>query len=87
MQKNFNFAIVDFEEGETKEILAKQGYGESNLPLIYGIDFMTSEQLIYNGKLEISDISEWMMQNDFKEGKIERDDMNEVVRKAEREAE
>ena len=48
---------------------------------------MTSEHLIYNGKLEISDISEWMMQNDLKEGKIERDDMNEVVRKAEKEAE
>ena len=70
MHQNFVFAIVDYEEGETKQILAKEGFGESNLPLIYGIDFFTSEHLVYNGELELSAIAEWMMQNDLKEGKI-----------------
>ena len=86
MHENFNFAIVDYEEGETKEILSKQGYGEKSLPLIYGIDFVTGEHLIYNGVLDLESITKWMMQNEKQKDRIERDDAEETVRKAEKEA-
>ena len=64
MVGNFNFAIADYEEGETKEILAKKGFGEKDLPLIYGIDFYTNEYLVYNGELDLESISKWLMQNE-----------------------